>query len=140
MASIDDGELYLEMEGASELQLQLGLRAARQIFDSAGCSISDSLHAYFEREEARARDVLHDMPADVFDSAKITDDAARAALEAADMRQHGNAPGTWRIGIWEMVERKNRELAEFRAMLPPEARADAAHAEPHYRMPPTSAD
>lgn len=130
MATIDDGELYLEIEGASEDQLQRGLRAARHVLANAECSIEDAFQAYFDRENADMCDALDDTPAVVFAHAKVLDDAMAAALQAAEVGWPDNPPGMWNLGVWEAVERSNRELAERGAQRPETG--------PHYRMASTA--
>jgi hypothetical protein len=54
MASIDDGELYLCAEGASEADLQRAIKAVRSVLNSAGMSAENAVAGNM------ARDILID--------------------------------------------------------------------------------
>lgn len=51
MARIDDGELYLEIEGSTEEQLRSGLVAARRHIVGCGAQVGRAMRAEARREE-----------------------------------------------------------------------------------------
>lgn len=84
MARVDDGELYLEIEGATEGQLRRGLIAARKSLAEAGVDIRAAFAARerverAEMEELGGENVLGDKP----DAPSDEDEALFEALDEA---------------------------------------------------------
>ena len=58
MARFDDGELYIEMEGATHEQAQRALVAARRMIAGAGVSLEDAMRALARREALFEKELL----------------------------------------------------------------------------------
>lgn len=104
MAVMDDGELYIEIEGATEIQLRTGLLAARGVFEQAGIPICETFEAAFDLEGADLDDTVEELADDVFLKAGVLSDALAAAMRAAG---HWPSSGQGALG-----------LCEFRDVLP----------------------
>lgn len=88
MARINDGELFLEIEGATEVQLQRGLSAARQYIARSGVYVDDAMRSAALCEQESAWEAgggeLPGEPSDQdYENAEIVDEAWAAALAAA---------------------------------------------------------
>lgn len=109
MARIDDGELYLEIEGATQEQLRAGLIAARRHIVSCGAQVGRAMRAEARREEHLQNLLVWeagkgDHPDDEFtetdcELADIAEEAWQVAIEAA------GAEGG-RLGLVDVVERE----------------------------------
>lgn len=96
MARIDDGELYLEIEGADEDQLSSGLTAARSHIARNGIGIVRAmrslvkLQAYVEQvalwEQGKAKHPK-ELGEDEWTEGEIAEDAIMAALHVAGFAQ-----------------------------------------------------
>jgi hypothetical protein len=84
MATINDGELHLEIPGADEQGLRRGLAAARASLEASGFTLEEVFRGAFEREGADMRDELDDLPQRLLDAANALDDAGFAATKAND--------------------------------------------------------
>lgn len=88
MASIDDGELYLCMENASEADLQRALEAARAVLVAANVTIEDASAAQLAREThidmAESLEALSEMEQRAVKAWEDAIDAAASAFSAAD--------------------------------------------------------
>ena len=85
MASIDDGELYLAVEGASEDQLRRGLAAARASLEQSGVSIDNAFIALAEREASIDFDVPPPDTERYLRNSCALDTAVTAALIGCDV-------------------------------------------------------
>lgn len=88
MARIDDGELFLEIEGAGEDQLQRGLSAARQYIARSGVYVDDAMRSAALCEQESTLEFgtgeLADVPSEQdYENAGIADEAWAVALAAA---------------------------------------------------------
>lgn len=109
MARIDDGELYLEIEGATEEQLRAGLSAARRHLVGCGVDVARAMRAEARREEHLQKVLLWevgkcDHPDDEFTAtdcelADIAEEAWQVAIEAAGA---DNA----RLGLIDVAKRE----------------------------------
>lgn len=107
MARIDDGELFLEIEGATQEQLRAGLTGARQYIARSGVYVEDAMRSAAmrsqESEWATSGDVA-EMTEEDEENADIVDEAWLAALQAADA-----SAGT--LGLLPAAERtRNRPV------------------------------
>jgi len=99
MARIEDGELYLEIKGATEDQLRSGVAAARRSFEEAGVDMAAAFAATARVDEAYQAELAWEQgitaePAEVSGADLDLSDAADAAWAAAvhaagyDPREH----------------------------------------------------
>lgn len=89
MATINDGELYVMVEGASEEQLRRGLAAALASFTASSVAPADALAALDEREAMIGGAEGPGITAENIRLVDAFDKAATAAMEAIGVR-----PGT----------------------------------------------
>jgi NADPH-dependent glutamate synthase beta subunit-like oxidoreductase len=82
MATINDGELYVMIRGASEDQLRRGLAAARASFQDSGVSPADAFAALADRE-AMFNGADRPMTEENILRVAAFDTAAEAAMTAA---------------------------------------------------------
>jgi len=118
MASIDDGELYLEIEGASEEQLRKGIIAARQEFEKSGVPIKAAFFSYFNRDGAIMTGLLADLSSKDRLQARVIDYAIIAAQIAAKVEL---ADGVIiELAIYEAILRANIAEDGYPARRPPD--------------------
>lgn len=84
MATINDGELHLEIPGADEEGLRRGLSAARASLEASGFTLEEAFRGSFDREGADMRGELDELPQRQLDAAGALDDACLAATKASD--------------------------------------------------------
>lgn len=85
MARMDDGELVLEIEGATEQQLERGLRAARQYITRARVDVEDAMRSAALLDEREPGWVaISDLSDEDAENVMIVDEATCEALNAAD--------------------------------------------------------
>jgi hypothetical protein len=106
VARIDDGELYLEIEGATEAQLSEGLAVARRYIERAGAFVDDVLQSAGRRNAAMDEGLIGvaELTDDDLDRADLVNEATLEALKAASARS-----GT--LGLLPIKERtRNRPV------------------------------
>ena len=84
MATINDGELHLDIPGADEHGLRRGLIAARASLEASGFTPEEAFRGYFEREGAEMKDELDDLAQRQLDAAAALDVAGFVATKACD--------------------------------------------------------
>lgn len=89
MATINDGELYLMVEGASEDDMRRGLMAARAVFEERDVTVADALAAVEDREAMFNNPNPPRMTDEHVRRVEVFDKAAQAAIDAV-----GVEPGT----------------------------------------------
>lgn len=84
MASIDDGELYLCIDGVSEIDLQRGIRAVRSVLQEADLTAEDAIAGNLARDifidTAHPLDELSDRERRAAEAWDRAHDAVRACL------------------------------------------------------------
>lgn len=105
MASIDDGELYLCAEGASEADLQQAIKAVRSVLNSAGMSAENAVAGNM------ARDILIDTTRSI-DELSADDRHAVAAWDRAldAVKVHCPADGWIDLGLVRELDDVEAEL------------------------------
>ena len=78
MATIDDGELLLEIQGAEREELEDALIAARRVFAGRGVAPRDALYAYFKTDDPDCS-----ITGIEWEQASLVDQALEAAERAA---------------------------------------------------------
>jgi len=115
MARIDDGLLYLEIDGASQEQLQKGLAAARLHIVRAGLFVDEAMQSAERRDRyeqanlgSQADDVSPPEEPDEtdLDRADVVDEAWLVALEAAGF-------GTGTLGLLPPGERPTAAVRDL---------------------------
>ena len=103
MASINDGELLLYAEEATEAALTEGFKAGARVLRSSGVATWDIFLAVFNREGAAIDDRL--LPDHEYRAALILDDANEAAAEAMGLEP-------WQVSfeLAEVFFRVEREI------------------------------
>ena len=89
MATINDGELYLMVKGASEDDIRRGLMAARAVFEESGVTVADALAALEDREAMFGNPNPPPLTDEHVRRVEVFDKAAQAAIDAV-----GIEPGT----------------------------------------------
>lgn len=115
MASIDDGELLLEIPGASHDELEEGLVAARRIFAGRAVTPAEAFGASFKVGDPDAA-----YSPEEWEQAAVIERALEAAERAA-------------CGTWQDAP----EGCELSRLEPGEVRQYSDLDEPHYRMRPS---
>ncbi|QGN54070.1 hypothetical protein [Novosphingobium sp. Gsoil 351] len=86
MASIDDGEIFLAIEGATEAELRAGIVAARLELERSGLPFDKVFAAEWECEGYDCRGKAEAIPQDVRDALGVSYRASAAAAQAAGGR------------------------------------------------------
>lgn len=114
MASIDDGELYICIDDASEDDVQRAMKAVRSVFEKAGVTAEQAV------EGNMARDILIDTAQSLDDLSQDEARGVEALDQAYDEVRAFCGPETWiDIGLVNELEDVEAEL-------------DCG---PHYQMP-----
>jgi hypothetical protein len=103
---MNDGELVLEIEGASEARLSEGLAAARRYIERAGAFVDDTFQSAERRSAATDAGLVFvaELADEDLDRAKLADEATLEALKAA-RAAHGT------LGLLPIEERtRNRPV------------------------------
>ena len=131
MATINDGELYLEVPGATEAQLRLCLAAARAVLDGARVDYAQAFEASWKPEHI---DDWGDgeMSAQEWELNEAWWNAHKAATNVGAAA----APCDVRLVLWASHVDAEAAWRETRRQFPDARRVPAADPGPHYQIAP----
>jgi len=111
MATINDGELHLDIDGADEEALRRGLAAARRSLADSGVALWDAFRGQFEIEQADDLDMIEQVdPVDASNARALSDAtaAARAAAFPGDVPRSRAS-----LGMQGAIEESERRIDEL---------------------------
>ena len=110
MATINDGEINLSVEGADEAGLRRGLIAARVALDASGVAIEQAFCAWFDRDGADIGATLHDLSDSTFAAADALDNAVGAAVRACFPDKEDPGPVRAELSMQSAFTRSERRI------------------------------
>jgi hypothetical protein len=127
MATINDGELCLEVAGATEVQLRSGLAAARSVLDSAGVDYEAAFYASWKPEYIDDQGT-GEMSGREWELNEVWWSAREAAAAAAGAGESSRVV----LAMWQYHLEAEQNFQEALKINPEVTRVPAPDAGPHY--------